>query len=79
MKILLMKKSPKKLKNIEIISTSGYTIDYNAEILNPFNSELQLKDTVSWIRNKRKHSLAGLEGFKFMMILGLEFKKIKWW
>ena len=47
MKILLMKKSPKKLKNIEIISTSGYTIDYNAEILNPFNSELQLKDTVS--------------------------------
>ena len=30
MKILLTKKSPKKLKNIEIISTSGYTIDYNA-------------------------------------------------
>ena len=47
MKILLVKKSLKKLKNIEIISTSGYTSDYNAEILNPFNSELQLKDTVS--------------------------------
>ena len=36
MKILLVKKSLKKLKNIEIFSTSGYTSDYNAEILNPF-------------------------------------------
>ena len=45
--------------------------------LNSFNSELQLKDTQSTIKNKLKKNLTELRGSKFMATLVLVFKKIE--
>ena len=55
----------------------SYVSTYNFEALNTFNSELQLKDTQSVIRNKLIDLLTELQGFKFVTTLVLEFKKIK--
>ena len=48
---------------------------YQVEILNSFNTELQLKNSESAIRNKLKDLLIELEVLKFMATLVLEFKK----
>ena len=52
----------------------GYACFYNVEIL---NSELQLKDTESAIKNKLKIQLPQIKGFKFMPILVLILKRRK--
>ena len=54
----------------------GYASSYNAENLNSFNPEVQLKDTESTIKNKLIDLLTQLKGFKFLTTLVLEFKKI---
>ena len=43
--------------------------------MNSFNTELQLKNSESAIRNKLKDLLIELEVLKFMATLVLEFKK----
>ena len=55
----------------------GYTSSYNVEILNSFNPELQLKYTLSAIKNKLIDLLTQLKGFKFVTTLFLELKKIE--
>ena len=54
---------------------SNLICTYNAEIMNCFNRELQLKDTESAIKNKLKHLLTELKGFsfRFMKTLVLGF------
>ena len=52
-----------------------YAGTYSLEVLNPFNLELQLKDTESAIKNKLINFLSELREFKFVTILVLEFKK----
>ena len=42
----------------------GYASSYNAENLNSFNPEVQLKDTESTIKNKLIDLLTQLKGFK---------------
>ena len=44
----------------------GFVSIYNAEILNSFNPELQLKDTESAIKNKLTELFTQLKGFKFV-------------
>ena len=70
----------KAIKSIEITKRShiykGYASTYNAEILNYFDPELQLKDTVSAIKNKLIDLLSDLRRFKFVAKLVLEFIKI---
>ena len=48
----------------------GYASSYNVEIVNSFDSELQLKDTESTIEK-----LTELTGFKFMKRLVLVLKR----
>ena len=66
----------KKKKKVKITKRTHafkfYASIYNAEILNSFNSELQLKDTVSAIKSKL---IKLLKSFKFMTTLVLVFKK----
>ena len=68
-------------KNTKITKWShaykDYTSACKAEILNYFNSELQLKDAEFTIKNKLIDSLSELRGFKFVTTLVLEFKKIE--
>ena len=45
--------------------------------MNSFNTEQQLKDTKSAIKNKFKDLLSELKGFRFVTTLVLEFKKIQ--
>ena len=52
----------------------GYAGTYNAEMLNSFNPELQLK---SPIKNNLKKLVSELRGFKFVTTLVLEFKKVE--
>ena len=52
----------------------GYASTYNAEMLNSFNPELQLK---SPIKNNLKKLVSELRGFKFVTTLVLEFKKVE--
>ena len=54
----------------------GYAKTYNVKILNSFNPQLQLKDTVSANENKLKKLLSPLRGFRFETTLVLVFKKI---
>ena len=71
----------KTIKEAKIAKRShvcrGYATTYNVEILNSFNSELQLKDTESAIRYNLKNVLTELKGLKFVTTLVLELKKIK--
>ena len=55
----------------------GYSCAYNVEILNPFNPELQIKDTETGIKNKLIDLLSELRSFKFVRALVLGFKKIE--
>lgn len=47
----------------------------NVEVLNSFNSDLQLADTESTIRDKLKNQLTELTGLKFAMTLVLYLTK----
>ena len=66
-------------KNIKITKREhafkGYASTYHAEILNSFNPELQLKDTVSGIRSNLIKLLTQLKDFKFVTKLILLFKR----
>ena len=69
-------------KNVKIIKRAhafkGYVANsYHVEILNSFNTALQLKDTESVIKNKQKKLLSELRAFKFLATLGLVLKKIE--
>ena len=68
-------------KNVKITKQAhafkGYASFYNVEILNSFNSELQLKDTESGIKGKLLDFLTQLKGFKFITTLALVLKKIE--
>ena len=68
-------------KNAKITKRSHaykrYASTYSVEILNSFNSALQLKDTEYAIRNKLIDLLTKLKCFKFVAALVLEFKKIR--
>ena len=64
-KIYLTKKTIKNVK-------TGYVSTGNVDILNSLNSELQLKNTESVIKNKLKDLLS-----KFVTALVMEFKKIE--
>ena len=68
-------------KNTKITKSAhafkGYACSYNVEVLNSFNSELQLKDTEYAIKNKLKIQLPEIKGFKFMTILVLMLKRRK--
>ena len=55
----------------------GFAGTYNVEILNCFNTELQLKDTESAIKSKMIELLTQLKCFKFVTTLVLVFKKIE--
>ena len=61
----------------------GYAISYNVEVINSFNSALQLKHLESAIESKLADLLSELKRlncnfshFKFMTTLVLEFKKM---
>ena len=51
----------------------GFASFYNIEILNSFNSELQLKDNKSAVKSKLMDSLSELREFKFVTALVLVF------
>ena len=80
---MIQKKSENFLneKNIKIAkwehAFEGYASTYNVEILNFFNSELQLKDTESAIKSKLIELLTQLKGLKFVKTLFLVFKNIE--
>ena len=46
-------------------------------MLNSFNPEIQLTDNGSAIKKKLKKLLTNLRGFKFVIALNLEFRKIE--
>ena len=58
-----------------IHADGSYASTYNVEVLNSFNPELQLKETVSVIKNKLINLLPKVRGFKFVTFL--ELKKIE--
>ena len=58
-------------------SFKGYASICNGEILNSFNSELQLKGIESAIKSKLIELLTQLRGFKLVTTLVLVFKKTK--
>ena len=47
----------------------GYASSYNVEIMSVFNSELQLKDIESAIKNKLIDLLSELKGSKFVITI----------
>ena len=53
----------------------SYASTYNVEILNSSNPELQLKETVSAIKNKLINLLPKVRGFKFVTFSDLKKKK----
>ena len=55
---------------------NGYVSNYNVEILNSFNPELQLTDTKSTIRNELNSLLTDLKVFIFLETLVSEFKNL---
>ena len=74
---LFKQKNVKKTKTKRVHAFKGYTSCYNFDIWNSFNSELQLKDTESAIKNKLNKLLSEIRGFKFATTLVLVFKKIE--
>ena len=66
-------------KNVKITKHAfkSFTSTYNVEILNSFNSELQLKDAKSAIKSQLIELLTQLKGFKFVTILILVFEMIE--
>ena len=77
----MKRKKSKNFLNAKISKQShafkGYASSYNVEILNSSNPELQLKDTEFSMKNKLRDLLSKLKGFKFVITLVLEFKKIQ--
>ena len=63
--------------SVSLYRVKGYANCYNVNFLNSFNSELELKDTESAIKNKLKKLLAELKEFKFVTALTLVLKKIE--
>ena len=67
-------------KNVKITKQAhafkGFASNYNVEILNSFNPELQLIDTESAIKSKLIELSTQLKNFKFVATLVLVFKKI---
>lgn len=55
----------------------GYASTYHVRILKYFNPELQLNNAESASKNILIDLLSQLRGFKFVIALALEFKKIK--
>ena len=70
-----MKKNSKITKQAHALKV--YASTCSAEILNSFNSEPQLKDTESTIKNKLMDLFSELKDFKFVTTLVLKFKKIQ--
>ena len=71
------KKSVKNAKITKWLNAyKGYANTYNIDILNSFNTKQQLKDTESAIRNSLIDLLSELRGFKLVITLVLEFKKL---
>ena len=68
-------------KNVKVTkwkhAFKGFASSYNAEILNSFNPDLQVKDTDSAIKNKLIYLLFELKSFKFVTTLVFVFKKIE--
>ena len=60
-KFLIKKKTLKITKQLHTFK--GYASSYNAEILNSFNPELQLKDTEPAIETKLNGLMSELKGF----------------
>ena len=58
-----------------IHADGSYASTYNVEILNSSNPELQLKETVSAIKNILINLLPKVRGFKFVTFLELKKKK----
>ena len=56
-------------------STDNYVHDYNVEILNIFDLELQLINTEPVIKKKLKELLSELKKFKVQIVLVLDNKK----
>ena len=80
----MIQKSEKFLnekKNVKIAKRAhtfkAFASSSNAEILNSFVPELQLKDAESAIKNKLKKLLSELRGIKCVATLVLVFKKIE--
>ena len=71
----------KRKKNVKITKRKhtfkDFASSYNDNILNSFNSELQLKDIESAIKSKLIDLLNQLKGLKFFPTLVLVFKKYK--
>ena len=72
--IFLYKKTIKITKREHAFK--GFASTYNVEILNSFNSEVQLKDAASAIKSKLIELLTQLKDFKFVATLVLVSKKI---
>ena len=75
MRIFFNKKTIKLTKREHAFK--GPASNYNVEILNSFNPELQLKDTESAMKNKLKKLLSKFRGFKLVKTLILVFIKIE--
>ena len=74
---MIQKKNFKQKKCKNNKTNTCFTSTCNAEILNSFNPEIQLKDTESAIKSKITDLLTQLKGFKFVATLLLVFKKIE--
>ena len=71
----------KNEKNVKITKRAHafkvFASSYSVDILNSFDSKLQLKDTESTIKSKLKKLLSELKGIKFVITLVLVLKKIE--
>ena len=69
----------KVVKNVKIMKQDHafkeYASTYNVDILNYFNTEVQLKDTEFIIKSKLLELLTQLNGFKFVTTSVLAFEK----
>ena len=59
---------------MQLNSSNKYVHRYNIEILNLFETELQLINTKPMIKNKLKELLSEVKNFKVQTILVLEYK-----
>ena len=59
---------------MQLNSSNKYVHRYNIEILNLFETELQLINTKPMIKNKLKELLSEVKNFKVQTILVLQYK-----
>ena len=75
----LYSNAKKFVKNVKIMKQDHafkeYASTYNVDILNYFNTEVQLKDTEFIIKSKLLELLTQLKGFKFVATSVLAFEK----